>query len=339
MKALFDILSKLKLTNLTYGNETNVVVMIEQSVIFRDLKKQIQTNDLLQWIETRAEELSDLGKTRIGEIIFAQKLRDACKIIEITAGKIGSRAQLSVEGDGFRIIFKPQLTEDARRFAIAHEIGHTIWYRPRSGTTFMSPTIVAHNDYVVEALCDYFAGALLIPNSAVLSILEANKQFRDGILFPPLHLIKQLAKKFNVQERIAAWRMLLLGNCDEYIILCARDKSNRNPRLFKIADKQPEWETLWYTTGNLFSKIRTVKGYVVPFNTKRRLPQEMIPTVSNGMGQTINLDNRWWVGLKPLPITEARRPLKYIRNKKALRLGYALFHENHLYLALPMKKA
>jgi len=312
--------------------------MIEKSAIFRDLKKQIQTNDLLQWIETRAKELSELGKTRTGEIIFTQKLRDACKIIEIIAGKLGSRAQILVERDGFRIIFRPQLTEDARRFAIAHEIGHTIWYRPESGATFRSPTSVAHNDHVVEALCDYFAGALLMPNSAVLSILEANKKFKDGILVPPLHLIKQLAKKFNVQERIAAWRLLLLGNFGEHIILCARDKSNRNGRLFKIDDKRPEWESLWYTTGDLFSKIRTVKGYAVPFNTKRRLPQEMIPIVANSMTQTINLDNRWWIGLKPLPIKEARRSLKYIRNKKAVRLGHALFHEHYLYLALPVKK-
>lgn len=309
---------------------------IEQSAVFIDLQEQFQTNDLLQWIENRAEELSVLGETHSGKIIFTHALRDACKVVDIISGKIGSRAQILSEGDRFRILFRPQLTEDARRFAIAHEIGHTIWFKPGSRKDSRTSTIVGHNDYILEGLCDYFAGALLMPYNPVLAILEANKHYKDGVPIPPLHLIKDLAVKFHIQERIVAWRLLMLGNFGELIILGARDRTSRNGPLFTSPINRPEWETLWYTTGSLFSKIRTVKGYAVPFNTRRRLPPEMIPDSANRVIQTCYLDHRWWLGLKPLPTKEARRSLKHISREKEVYLGHALLNENFLYLALPM---
>ncbi len=316
----------------------------EDSFVLEDLSARVQANNLLHWIEERAEELSLLGRIANGGIEFSRELRDALGIKAIVPDDIKSRAQISSDDGGFVVRYRRSLTVDAQRFAIAHEFGHTLWFAPGKGTENLTSATVGQGDHVIEALCDYFASALLVPHTAVSNACRSARATGGAFAAPALGLVPQLATTFRVTERVAAWRLLDVGNYPSLAIVSARKTSVCCQPSFAAVEKsssekegnRSKWSCRWYAIGGLFPKVRTVEGYSVPFDTRRIIPQEMIPRTVGTDSRFCDLDSRWWTGVRAQPSKEASRPLQQ-RLSGPKRVGQILRNGDTLYVTLPIK--
>jgi hypothetical protein len=131
-------------------------------------------------------------------------MREACRAAGV---KVGSRplpaggrrhtAMLVPTDDGFHAAVDPMIWNGARngdagrhrlRFVIAHELGHTLFYRPGKPPSRERPA-----DRHEEKFCQNFANSLLVPRSSALATpLEP-----EGLY--------SLARRYDVSLRVAAW--------------------------------------------------------------------------------------------------------------------------------------
>jgi hypothetical protein len=158
---------------------------------------------------------------------------------------------------------------------------------------------------------------------------ECDPQYRDR---PSVHLIPNIARQFDVQRRIAAWRLLLVSGLHDWILVRARIGNDEGPLFDDDVAPPTTWTTLWYVGGGLKRKPESVKGYSVPFDSRRRIPPDMIPDVSAETA-SVRLDGRWWDGTRAQPTDVARRPMK-LRRADCAGIGYAARIANSLYVGL-----
>jgi hypothetical protein len=300
---------------------------IRTSAVVNDFEARLGRQDLFEWIEEQADRLGSLGRVHGGPLQFTRELRRACKVHSVDAGAVTSRAELHSDGGGFLVKFNAKYSPAARRFAIAHEFGHTLLTTPAIGTEPSIGSSIGRGDRAVEAICDYFAAALLLPRNTLRPILERDPQSRSR---PPAHLLPEIARRFHVQCRIAAWRVLLVTALRDWILLRAQAASESNP-LLRVGDVTA-WKSIWYVSGDLKRKPDTVKGFEVPFATRRRIPTEMIPTAGT-QTEAVCLDTRWWDGARMQPADDARRPMR-IRPADTPKPGYAARFDHSVYIAL-----
>jgi hypothetical protein len=186
-------------------------------------------------------------------------------------------------------------------------------------------------DSNMELLCDYFAGALLVPRKALMKYLENDNLFKKGI--PPVHLIREISRNFVVPERIAAWRILLVGEFRNTTVISVRDLSMRAGPLIPKNRYLPDWETNWYTMGSVGSKGGCVRGYTKPFETHRKIPKEMIPKNIEWFPKNVDLDCRWWEGIRCQVRNDSRIPMRF-RQGTILKKGFVSRRLGVLYLAI-----
>ena len=142
----------------------------------------------------------DAADCREGRLL----LRHACEAadVEVENGHlaVGDRqhtAMLVPTVDGFPVVVDGRLWQEARqrtsarrrlRFVVAHELGHTFFYRSGRPPSRDRPA-----DRFEERFCHRFATALLVPPSAALSATVDPSGLHD------------LADTFDVSSRVAAW--------------------------------------------------------------------------------------------------------------------------------------
>src|SRR5437660_10792138 len=86
--------------------------------------------------------------------------RKGLKLVELPLGSSSRDAELRPASDGFLVRLKPRVSEGRRRFTIAHEIGHSLFYdhgRHQVGL------LDERESRAEEWICQKFASALLIP--------------------------------------------------------------------------------------------------------------------------------------------------------------------------------
>jgi hypothetical protein len=302
---------------------------LRQSSVVADLESQLRTSDLFEWIETEAEKLGRLGRNGIHGVQFTDELRSAFKISSIRTGEINSRAVLASDGVSFQITFNSKFSPGARRFAIAHEFGHALFTDPANGTLPRLGTVLGQGDRAVESICDYFAGAMLVPRNELLAFLQRADAAYDHR--PPLHLIDQVARIFHVQRRIAGWRLLLVTRLNRWVMLRAQLGNDHGP-LFDMPDDVRSWKSVWCVCGDVIRKKESVKGYEIPFSTHRRIPAEMIPERAGYLTEHRELDSRWWDGTRIQPAADARRPMRSRLNHDSRR-GFVAKVHGSIYVA------
>lgn len=313
------------------AHKTGIMSLLElrTSAVVKHLQSVLRKPDLFEWLEDEAESLGSLGATKQGPIQFTRELRHACRVKAVTAGAVNARAELRSDGAGYFVTFNAKYSPAARRFAIAHEFGHTVLSSPAQGTEPPLGSTVGAGDRAVEAICDYFAGAMLVPRNALRQILDRDQEFRRR---PPLHLIPEVARRFDVQRRIAAWRLLLVSGLQAWLLLRVQSQVDGRP-LFNGQEVGGSWTTVWYVRGDVARKRDAVKGYDVPFATHRRIPAEMIPDAQGPRTSAVCLDSRWWDGVQVQPAGRARLPMK-ARPKQGSLNGFSALIDGSLYLAL-----
>ena len=319
-----------------------------ESPVIRELASRVGGGDLFEWIEGRARQLAALGRTGKGTVEMGRRLRNVCGIESVTAETMSARAELRTDGGRYAIRFNRALPREMQRFSIAHEIGHTLWMKEALGGSSRNlATIVGLRNGTIEMLCDYFAGALLMPVDDVRRIVEHNAARgvsggRAGDeLECPLELIPRLAEIFRVQRCIAAWRLLVVQRLGSWAVIGVK---RRHSGLGKLpfdggATKPRMWETCWYETGTVRRKLATVEGYGVPFGgAHRRIPEDMVPVELTGETRRQLLDSRWWDGVRPQPRSQACVPFR-LREAEEPRAGLATRLDDAVYIAVNRERA
>jgi hypothetical protein len=101
--------------------------------------------------------------------------------------------------NGFRVVLREGAPSSRKRFTLAHEICHTFFYEAAPELKFSA----CHEDSLEEALCNYGAGCLLIPETAIRE--------SDLALRPCLPSLERLCDLFKVSQETMVVRLRSLG--------------------------------------------------------------------------------------------------------------------------------
>jgi Zn-dependent peptidase ImmA (M78 family) len=137
-----------------------------------------------------------------------RQLREGTETIPIDVFRIAADRQVRVSNDllgnsceeglliptkgGYRVRLKKSATESRRRFSLAHELGHTFFYRDSgSGPRHQIGVLNTREKSAEERICNLFASALLMPS----------QQFREHFSNLPTNHPSQLLDRLESTAR------------------------------------------------------------------------------------------------------------------------------------------
>lgn len=312
--------------------------------LVRDLELRLGLVGILEWLGHEAEQLATLGFETDSGVRFTSTLQRARNIEEISPGTvIGEHACIIPRAMGYVIHFRKEIPPDRIRFAIAHEIGHTFFFDSSELGKPISPLQSnASSAATVECLCDFFAGALLLPKQRIVNIVGT----AGSSMIPPLHLIPTLARQFQVADQAVARRLLFQLFPRRAAILRLR----KPPAIDQKQAKSENWSLSWCAVPWDLRIAHSVSGVRLPLLTNGRcVPDDMIPPLTTPYAERCELDGRWWEGLSAQGAKESKIPFKSRPPKPAheafayksrLTQHPSLFDEpqiqEFIYLALPL---
>jgi IrrE N-terminal-like domain len=288
--------------------------------LVRDLESRLGVTALLDWLEEQAEVLAELGYEAGSGVRFSAALSKARNIVKISAGTvIGEHARIVPGAKGYVVYFRKDLPQDRIRFSIAHEIGHTFLFDTNDLGKPISPLQSnVSGAATVECLCDYFAGALLLPRQRLVDAVA-----KDGLMtVPPLHLVPTLAQEYQVADQAVARRLLFQLFPQRVAILRIR----RHTTVTKKTTGRGEWSISWCAVPWDLRMAHSMTGVRVPFlNKGRAIPDDMVPTLRTARTERCELDGRWWEGIsaqgaKESRVTFSSRPPKATREAFAFKI-------------------
>jgi hypothetical protein len=322
---------------MTRPEEAETGTVIERHVnrfLLRDLQRLLKTADVIEWLDQEGQRLASYGVTHEGFVEFTPKLLRERRVTRIVTGAISRDAYVDFAGDGYWIFVRRGVPEARRRFVIAHEIGHTLWFKEGS-TSPVSVVQLSGRDPGIEYLCDRFAAALLMPRGEFLRALaEQDCSLIDET--PPLHMVPYLARRFRVAEQAISRRMLFdLSRRGLAVVALRTDSASHGLPFFREGDAS--WCVSWCALPQILHE-QTIDGFKVPFKTPgRRVPSCMIPHASEATTSLLPLDARLWRGVTPLPKVAASVPLERLP-EAGFRLGYVARSGPCIYLALSCER-
>lgn len=303
-----------------------------------DLQLRIGTSDLLEWIEAEADVLSQLGARPSGYIEFTKSILSSRSVKGIHRERVTGRACIRPADNGLYTIYcRKDLPDSVARFAIAHELGHTLWFAPGGKAKPLSPMqSKLGTDTTVEYLCNRFAASLLLPRTRMRELLSVGASPESVCANAPLHLIPIVSSKFRIAERAVARRLFF-------------EISRRNVAIVRIRKAQclktngagepstNRWVTSWCVFSDDAYRREEISGFRIPLTGSARLvPPGMIPDTTTRGTFAVKLDGRWWDALKPKPIDSAKIPFERLPSLPA-RHGYACRVGDRLYIAIPLR--
>jgi len=310
-----------------------------------ELEKQLAVADLLNWLDGEADQLAQLGFREDQGVQFSAELLRARNIEELRAGTtvIGEHASIEVGTRGYVIRHRDDLPRDRIKFSLAHEIGHTYWFDAQNlGQPISSMQCNASGAATIEHLCDFFAGALLLPRRQMEAIAG---EFATSEI-PPLHLISLLANEFQVADQAVARRLFFQILPRKVAIV----KLKKGRISFRSPAARDEWRLSWCAVPRDLRSAHSITGLRAPFLTSSRvIPDDMIPNPVGDWTERCTIDGRWWEGLVAQSKKESRvsfrsRPPK--RGADAFVLvsrssdNLSLFEESNavecMYMVLPL---
>lgn len=161
--------------NQKLNNLDNIVAPISQGLPFR------------YWAETKAQELVDNVLTKKNVVNLARLLRSRKIIINEIVSSHGEeifKARIIVKNDGFEMILaKDQIINELeKRFIIAHEIAHTLFYT-HDDNEYKRDIILSYGSSQIEDICDFIALCILLPkkyiNTDIDGYLSQNTTLRQ----------------------------------------------------------------------------------------------------------------------------------------------------------------
>ena len=153
--------------------------------------------------------------------------------IEIVHNGLGrADGGLIPRGDKFLVYLRQNVPKTRRRFTLAHEIGHTLFYRKTGAGDDLQHQVNVMNKEehaAEEQICSLFAGALLLPASRLQRLIP----FLPRAPLPYLlHLFYIRAREFDVSIMPLIRRLgQLQPQSAPYLILHIRYRENRRTGL------------------------------------------------------------------------------------------------------------
>lgn len=128
--------------------------------------------------------------------------------------------------DGFLVTLKEGLSDTWKRFALAHELGHTLFYRSDGGVVRHEVGLLDVNEIAAEErICSAFARALLMPAARVRDEIARIPPGAPAIALELLHRVAMLTFKVSVPLLLTRLAELRLGS-QTYLALCFRFREN-----------------------------------------------------------------------------------------------------------------
>jgi hypothetical protein len=241
-----------------------------------DLQRICGTTDLLAWVEDRCSQLASLGLSNHC-IRLSKSLLESAGIAEIvSAAQINGLASLSTSDQtSYKISVRPFLSSQDRRFAIAHEIAHTLWYRPDAAGIPLSRLQAPYGvDETIEWLSNRAGAALLVPKLFLEDYPHDTfvHLYRGGI-----HLVPPCARQLDVPERLLARRVShdLLNSRNLLMGLEVSAKAQD--------DAVIQWAVL--PEASRADARRRLEN--------KRIPRDAIPEIPQGQTREMDIDGRW----------------------------------------------
>jgi hypothetical protein len=170
-----------------------------------------------------------------------EQLLDECATIPIDIVALAKRRAIEIRQDlegepceeglllpyngGYRVRLRRSATEARKRFSLAHEIGHTFFYKlERDGPRHQIGVLSEVERSAEERICDLFAGALLMPSTHVRAEMGTLPANRPGEVLTRLDTI---AQRFRVSLPALLQRMRSFNVASPpYLLLYLRPKLN-----------------------------------------------------------------------------------------------------------------
>ena len=167
------------------------------------------------------------------------------KVHQISFGSIGKDALLIPTNNGFKIKISSELPKSRQRFALAHELGHILFFNTDGPRPFRPYSKDEANGFE-ERLCDIFAGEILIPEYSLRQQLQHAGE-------PKLKTLLDIARVFDVSVWCLAIRIANLKLWDAAVVNWAPDnaKTVSIPTIGVAPKLRVSWEA-------------TPKGYFIP---------------------------------------------------------------------------
>ena len=127
---------------------------------------------------------------------------------------------------GYRVRLRKSSTNSRKRFSIAHELGHTLFYRDNGdGPRHQIGILNTSERNAEERICNRFASALLMPASKVC------QKLRDLPTGAPSEVVSELektARYFSVSLPALLYRLrsIRLHDAPGYMFLCMSERPN-----------------------------------------------------------------------------------------------------------------
>jgi Zn-dependent peptidase ImmA (M78 family) len=160
-------------------------------------------NTFLEHRVTRLIDLYQLNKPEVLPIDLCEVARNS-GVLSIEDREMIPEAALSLEQAGFRIYLQSNFIDASRtslrrRFSIAHEIAHTLFYEPRDGV--VKPVRNAPRGTKLESACHHGARLLLVPQRFLdRELRRTGRRIRaEGIV--------ELAHRFEVSVEVMLRRL------------------------------------------------------------------------------------------------------------------------------------
>jgi Zn-dependent peptidase ImmA (M78 family) len=269
--------------------------------LLTELQCQLGCTDIFSWLEEEADRLATLSadysldRVKLSREIFANRgvlsVRDCPNLSQ-------DACVVPIAG-GYQINYRRGIPKQRLRFALAHELGHTLLFK-RDGSGRSLARMQNHEDPSVEVLCDFFASALLLPKSRLARKVGELCSERHTAADPPLHLIPPLAETFGVAPQAIARRLLF----DVW-------ESHRTVFSIKrnVVSKQEGWRTMWFAS--VATKPRQLPtGWHIPLDSNgRKLPADIVPDVPHGETSRIMVDGRVYAASTPKSPKDSRVPI------------------------------
>jgi IrrE N-terminal-like domain len=305
-----------------------------KSRLIADLGTRLGAQDLLEWIESQAEQLGALDPAADrGPITLLPQILRARNVRRIIDDSSVQRARIVPGEGGFEIRLNPALPLLAQRFAIAHELGHTFWFASRYDTTPLSPyQWVGARDPQIEMLCDRFAAALLLPRRHLLRWLRAYG-IEPTDETPHFELLTPAARAFAVAEQAVARRLYVDLRPSPLAIVWARRVSR--PALFDSESAVTHWETSWCAVPEFVRSAALEREQIIALKARRRIPGRMLPEATGTGTVEAHLDRRWLTGVTPQPKPSVRKKLDSWDSSPSYE-GYAWRGSDRAVIGVPL---
>lgn len=311
-----------------------------RQLLISDLEKRLGTPCINDWIDAEAQLLAGADQPVAGYVDLTQSIFSARSIEGAEPMGIRADARIIPVRNKYRIEYRRDLPISVRRLAIAHEIGHTYWFKPGGGAHPISPLQVNPSySPEIEILCDRFAASLLLPDK-LFNIKLSEVRQRPDIISAALDKLPEIASHQNVPERIVAERILSILKEDISIIFCIRYNNTKPQLLFEHRTEESNcWQLSWCAVPQENKMTLLPSDLCLPGadkSWKPRVPLEMVPEWATINSKKGAIDGRWDALRTVQPREAARMPFRTRKAEPELD-GFARRVNDKIYISLLSK--